>query len=321
MTPIGEDLYTTRFKPKTFDDYYLPEPIHYTFNSIMKMESIKLLVIGGTAVGKTSVLNTIVSSYYSETDDTTLNLLYINNLNDYGINYYKTQVQDFCKSRSTIPGKKKMIVIDNIDFIPEQSQQLFCISIDKYAHNIHFVASCANSHKVNEGFQSRLISVKLPQIKRDVLGKLANNVIKSDNLDISPEALDFIVNISDNNIKTMLGYLEKIKIMNCPIDHNMAIELCTDIHSFIFDTYIGHCRENNIQTAIHNMNDICDNGYSVIDILNNFFLYVKHTESLSEEEKYNIIPLICKFIMIFNTIHEEEIELAIFTHYIVQILT
>ena len=139
MTQIGEDLYTTRFKPKTFDDYYLPEPIHYTFNSIIKMESIKLLVIGGTAVGKTSVLNTIVSSYYSETDDTTLNLLYINNLNDYGINYYKTQVQDFCKSRSTIPGKKKMIVIDNIDFIPEQSQQLFCIFVRFFSDPITYI--------------------------------------------------------------------------------------------------------------------------------------------------------------------------------------
>lgn len=320
MAQIGSELYMSRFKPRKFSDYHLPEQTLLMFQTIMKMPTIKLLIVGGHAVGKTSILNTIVSEYYSESDDKSMNLLYINNLNDHGINYYKTQVQIFCKSRSTIPGKKKMLVMDNIDFINEQSQQIFCISVDKYAHNVHFVASCTSSHKVVEGLQSRLISVKLPQIKRDVLTRLAQTIILSDQLDISLDALEFIVNISNNNIKTMLGYMEKIKIMNCPIHMELAVELCADIHCFIFDTYVKNCRENNLHLAIHNIYTICDKGYSVIDILDNFFLYVKYSELLTETEKYDIIPLICKFITIFNNIHEDEIELSIFTNYLTQLL-
>jgi hypothetical protein len=57
-----------------------------------------------------------------------------------------------------------------------------------------------------------------------------------------------------------------------------------------------------------------------MDILDNYFLFVKTTTILNEEEKYKIIPYICKYITIFHNIHEDEIELALFTNNLVQLL-
>jgi hypothetical protein len=51
-----------------------------------------------------------------------------------------------------------------------------------------------------------------------------------------------------------------------------------------------------------------------MDIIDNYFLFIKSTNLLSEEEKYKIIPYICKYITIFHNIHEDEIELALFTN-------
>ena len=60
--------------------------------------------------------------------------------------------------------------------------------------------------------------------------------------------------------------------------------------------------------------DIYDYGYSVIDILDYFFTFVKLTSTLDEETKYRIIPFLCKYITIFHNIHEDCIELALFTN-------
>jgi hypothetical protein len=57
-----------------------------------------------------------------------------------------------------------------------------------------------------------------------------------------------------------------------------------------------------------------------MDILDNYFIFVKNTVLLSETEKYNVIPIICKYITIFHNIHEDEIELALFTNNLVDIL-
>jgi hypothetical protein len=51
-----------------------------------------------------------------------------------------------------------------------------------------------------------------------------------------------------------------------------------------------------------------------MDILDNYFLFVKTTTLLTENEKYKIIPYLCKYITIFHNIHEDEIELALFTN-------
>jgi hypothetical protein len=55
-----------------------------------------------------------------------------------------------------------------------------------------------------------------------------------------------------------------------------------------------------------------------MDILDNYFLFVKNTDMLIEDEKYTIIPYICKYISVFHNIHEDEIELALFTNNLIK---
>jgi len=64
---------------------------------------------------------------------------------------------------------------------------------------------------------------------------------------------------------------------------------------------------------------IYDQGYSVMDILDNYFTFVKITSLIDEDLKYEIIPFICKYITVFHNIHEDEIELALFTNNLVKL--
>ena len=65
---------------------------------------------------------------------------------------------------------------------------------------------------------------------------------------------------------------------------------------------------------------IYDKGYSVMDILDNYFLFTKTTTLFTEEQKYLIIPIICKYITVFSCIHEDETELALFSNNLVNCL-
>ena len=51
-----------------------------------------------------------------------------------------------------------------------------------------------------------------------------------------------------------------------------------------------------------------------MDILESYFKFIKYTSLITEEKKYNIIRLICKYICKFHLLHEESIELTFFTH-------
>ena len=76
--------------------------------------------------------------------------------------------------------------------------------------------------------------------------------------------------------------------------------------------------QKSLKNAIYLITDLYDKGYSVMDILDNYFTFVKTTNILNEEQKFKIIPCICKYISIFHNIHEDEIELALFTNNIIQ---
>ena len=114
--------------------------------------------------------------------------------------------------------------------------------------------------------------------------------------------------------------MEKFKLLNEHINVELASNLCTNINFLLFVEYTQYIIEKNLKEAIHLLYDIYDKGYSVMDILDNYFLFIKTTNMLNETQKYNIVPVICKYIAVFHNIHEDEIELALFTNNVVSLI-
>jgi DNA polymerase III delta prime subunit len=272
--------------------------------------------MGGMASGKTSLLNALIREYYRgyNSKEYNENVMYINNLKGQGIGFYRNEVKTFSQTCSKIKNKKKMIILDDIDLINEQSQQCFRNCIDKYSKNVHFISSCTNIQKVIESIQSRLTIIKIHYLKKENLFKIMQKIKESENIMIEPAAEELVINISNHTVKVLINYMEKFKLLNQPITYELAMKLCTNISFLLFEEYTQLVKSQKRKESIALIFDIYDKGYSVMDILDNYFLFVKTTDCLSEDEKYQIIPYLCKYITIFNNIHEDEIELALFTN-------
>jgi hypothetical protein len=81
--------------------------------------------------------------------------------------------------------------------------------------------------------------------------------------------------------------------------------------------YLTSLIRGDLKGAIQIIYLLYDYGYSVIDILEYFFEFIKTTDLIGEEAKYKVVPHICEFISVFHNIHENGIELAIFTNTII----
>jgi hypothetical protein len=84
--------------------------------------------------------------------------------------------------------------------------------------------------------------------------------------------------------------------------------------------YTNCCKQNNLNQSIILINNIYENGYSVIDIIDSYYSFVKITDILTDDEKYKIIKIICKYIIKFNYLHEHKIELIFLTNNIIELL-
>jgi DNA polymerase III delta prime subunit len=312
-----------KYKPYMIDDFCMDENVKSALAALLSIDDLNILFIGNSCSGKTTLLNAIVREYYGLSKTQTIpetNILFINNLKEQGINFFRNDMKTFCQSHSTIYGKKKMIIIDDIDMINEQSQQVFRNYIDKYKHNIHFVSVCTNIQKVIENIQSRVHIIRIHPPNIDQIETLMARIVREEKLAIDEESRRFLLLYCKDSIRTLISYLEKIYILGEPITIDVCMNLCTDISIAQFENYLEFLKSGNLEEAIRIMYYIYDLGFSVIDIYEYFFTFIKLTQRLTEREKYRIIPFLCKYITIFNNIHEDVIELSLFTNNLYDIL-
>ena len=309
-----------KYQPIYLKDFEIDEQLHVLLKTLMSMDSLNVLFVGDSGCGKTSLIAALVREYYGTIHESD-NILSINSLKEQGISYYRTEVKTFCQTASTMPGKKKIIILDDIDVINEQSQQVFRNCIDKFSHNVHFIASCANTQKVIDSLQSRMTIIKMKALKTNNLEKIVRKICKIENIQIAPDAERFILAICNNSVRILINYLEKFKLLARDIDLDIATSVCTNIAFQEFAVYTQLCKEGKLQEAIALLYRLFDKGYSVMDILDNYFLFTKATDLLAEEEKYSVVSLVCKYITTFHNIHEDEIELAFFTNNFISIFS
>jgi len=309
-------LFVNKFHPTKINEFQLEQEFVNVLDTLKDSDMLNVLLVGDPGSGKSSLLEALVAEYYQGHGSSQYkgNVLHINNLKEQGINYYRNDVKIFCQTSSIIPNKKKVIVLDDIDLINEQSQQVFRNSIDKYSNNVHFMASCTNIQKVIESIQSRFMILKIKPLRLECLREILRHVVQTEKIQITKDAEDFVLNLSNLSVKTMLNYLEKFKLLDQKITLQLASELSTNISIFIFEKYMTYIRNKELANAIRIMHELFDSGYSVMDILDSYFVFIKNTNVLDESEKYKIISIVCKYITIFHNIHEDEIELVLFTN-------
>lgn len=308
-----------KYQPLFLKDFEIDDELLMLIRTLISMDSLNVLFIGNTGCGKTSLINAIVREYYDGCikDD---NILSINSLKEQGISYYRSEVKTFCQTSCSVFGKKKIIVLDDLDVINEQSQQVFRNCIDKYSDNVHFIASCMNTQKVIDSLQSRMTIIKVKALKTENLSKITKRICKIENIHMTHDAEEFILSISNNSVRILINYLEKLKLLSQDITLELASTVCTNIAFKDFAMYTTLCKNNELVKAVKMMYSLFDKGYSVMDILDNYFLFIKSTPLISEGEKYSVISIICKYIAAFHNIHEDEIELALFTNNLISVI-
>ena len=293
-----QELLIHKYYPKTLDDFVERE-IPSLIKEFIKIDTIKILFISKQSNGKTAFINAIIRDYYGKI---TGDVLIINNIKEYGISYFKNEVIQFCRSPS-FTNKKKMIVLDDFDCLNDNNQHIFKNIIETY--DINYILSCSSPQKILESIQSMLYVIEIKKITSEKMSVIYDEIKSTEGLVIDEETKNYIIHFL--SIKQMINNMEKYKLLNIPITIDVAKELSSTIHPQIFQQYINELDNKNLNGCIKIFYELYDEGYSVMDILYNFYEYTKNLDLDYSQH-------ICKYIVAFHNIHEDMIELALFTN-------
>lgn len=311
-----DEPFIFKYKPKSLNDFLSNNNLKELINSYINIDELNIILLGDSGSGKTTLIECILKEYYKD-NILDCDILVINSLKEQGITFYRNEVKNFCQT-ITLSNKKKTIIIDDIDSINEQCQQVFRNYIDKYSNNINVIMSCSNIHKIIDTLKSRVSILKIESINKNIIDKIVTRIVSNEKIKIEDSVKEKLYQISNYSIRNIINYLEKIKLYNKSITQENLHILCSNISYLTLENYTKLCLQNNFNESLKILYNFYKIGYTLMDIYDEYFIYIKYSNILNNKQKIIINKILCKYISIFYNIHEDPIELAFFNKEIIK---
>ena len=315
------ESFLKKYVPKKLEDFLLKPDIITFLRYLLNTGSLNILINSCMGGGKTTLMNLLLNEYYKGVENKNENIMIINCLKEQGIQYYRNEVKNFCQTTSTIQGKKKILILDDLDGINDQSQQIFRNYIDKYSGNVMFLTTATNTNKINENILSRLFIIKIRNITHEKLTILYDTIVSNEKLAVDKDVMEKVIILSNKSYRSLFNILEKIKLYGSNVNNENIYNICSNINYENYDKYTNYIIQCDRVGAVGEIINIYGDGYSVIDIFYFYYNYVKTNNSINEDMKFIIVTQLCRYISLINNNYEDEIELVLFTKKIIENLS
>jgi replication-associated recombination protein RarA len=140
-----QELLTEKLRPKELRHMILPSRISRLFESGLNHN---VLLSGSPGCGKTTLAKILASPYPH---------IFINVSDESSVETIRVKINDFCSTISVLDGRssKKVVILDEFDGASDQFYKALRGTIEKFASNARFIATCNYINKVPDAIQSR----------------------------------------------------------------------------------------------------------------------------------------------------------------------
>ena len=146
-------LWTEKYRPKTIAECILPDRLKKPFQEYVNSGEIpNLLLSGGAGVGKTTVAKAMC-------EEVGCDYMIINGSDETGVDNVRYKIKNYASSMS-LAGGRKVIIVDEADYLSPNAQAAFRNVIEEFAGNCSFIFTCNFKNKIIEPLHSRCANVE-----------------------------------------------------------------------------------------------------------------------------------------------------------------
>ena len=89
------ETFINKYKPYSLDETFFSPSIIHTIHSLIELNDMNMLFVGPATCGKTTLIECIIRHYFDldKKSPLTKNILYITNLKEQGIHFYRNEMK------------------------------------------------------------------------------------------------------------------------------------------------------------------------------------------------------------------------------------
>ena len=141
-------LWVEKYRPSKVQDCILPELVKTTFQEyVNKKEIPNLLLSGGAGVGKTTIAKALC-------EEVGCDYIVINGSDENGVDTIRIKIKNYASSVSLMGGRK-VIILDEADYLTPNAQAILRASIEEFASNCSFIFTCNFKNRIIDPIHSR----------------------------------------------------------------------------------------------------------------------------------------------------------------------
>lgn len=210
-----------KYRPINFNEIVDHKYILQALNNLIKNKNIPhLLFYGPPGTGKTSTILACAKKLYG--DNYKNMILELNGSDDRGINIVREQIKDFSssqqfiKSDGNLHSNLKLIILDEADSMTYDAQFALRRVIENYTSTTRFCLICNYQTKILSSLLSRCMVFKFKPIVYSIHKNKLLEIIKleSNGLIIDNKIIDFIIELSEGDMRKSLNLLQAIITCN-----------------------------------------------------------------------------------------------------------
>jgi DNA polymerase III delta prime subunit len=201
-------LWTEKYRPKTVEDCILPERLKIPFQEYVNQKQIpNLLLTGGAGVGKTTIAKAMCNEIGCD-------YMVINGSDENGVDVIRVKVKNYASSMS-LSGGRKVIIIDEADYLSPNAQACLRNAIEEFAANCSFIFTCNYKAKIIDPLHSRCAVIDFgmkngeKQKMASAFFKRIQSVLESENVEYDDKVIAELVKKHFPDFRRVINELQR----------------------------------------------------------------------------------------------------------------
>ena len=199
-----------KYRPTKFDDIVLDETNRTIFNNILSSSYFpNLMFYGPPGTGKTTTIINLINEYNIKYNPNSKgSVIHLNASDERGIDIIRNQIYQFVKTNSFFSNGIKFVILDEVDYMTKIAQHALKYLLQTSTYNVRYCLICNYISKVDESLKNEFICIRFNQLPTDSIHQFIQEIIKSEQLDITLETIEQIQKMHNSDIRSMINFIQ-----------------------------------------------------------------------------------------------------------------